>query len=148
MSRYVLVGLASNQTSPAYLYPNSNESTTIAQVFKLKEKTKSGPPSLQHIRNIEVNRGEEYFSLTSIKWLPNPGEGLIYGTNRGHLLMCRPYAKDTVESNHCHSNQSNQHRSTTGTQTCHQRTGTLSIGTQTSEALLLVNNAYNETDSD
>lgn len=148
MSRYVLVGLASTQANQAYFYHNSNESTTIAQVFKLKEKTKSSPPSLQHIRNIDVNRGDEYFSLTSIKWLPNPGEGLIYGTNRGHLLMCRPYAKDVaIESNSPHSHPSHQHRSTTGTQTYSQR-GTLSIGTQTSDALLLVNNAYSASDSD
>lgn len=131
MSRYILVGLASPQASHFFHHPN--EPVIIGQVFKLNEKSKSSPPTLQHIKNIEVLRGDEYFSLTSIKWLPNPGQGLIYATNRGHLVMCRPNTKNLVDYHPSYSNP-NHLRSTTGTQTCSLRTGTLSIGTQTTDA--------------
>ncbi|XP_074604087.1 activating molecule in BECN1-regulated autophagy protein 1-like [Brevipalpus obovatus] len=130
MSRYILVGLASPHASHFFHHPN--EPVITGQVFKLNEKSKSSPPTLQHIKNIEVLRGDEYFSLTSIKWLPNPGQGLIYATNRGHLVMCRPNARNLVDYHPSYSNP-NHSRSTTGTQTCSLRTGTLSIGTQTTD---------------
>lgn len=142
MSRYIVVGLTSPRTSQAHLYSSSNEAITIAQVFKLNERSKSTLPSLQHIRNIDVLRGNEYFSLNSIRWLPNSGEGFIYGTNRGHLIICRPRPKDSRSS-------VSSHRSTTGTQTYPQRTGTLSIGTQTSDVSNFATNLYHSSsDSD
>lgn len=136
MARYIVVGLTSPRTSQNHIPPSTNESITIAQIFKLNERSKSTLPSLQHIRNIDVLRGDDYFSVNSIRWLPNSGEGLVYGTNRGHLVICRPRSKDSRSSNI-------SHRSTTGTQTYPPRAGTLSIGTQTSDASNLVLNVYN-----
>ncbi|RWS08620.1 activating molecule in BECN1-regulated autophagy protein 1-like protein [Dinothrombium tinctorium] len=149
LSRYVVVGLTSPRTSQIYVYPPSSEPVTIAQVFKLSGHSKSTIPSFQHIRNIEVPRGDDVFNLNSICWLPNSGEGLIYGTNKGHLVICRP------SSNESNRSPGFSRRSTTGTQTYPQRTGTLSIGTQTTDAIplsqpleTLVERVENSSDSD
>ena len=31
-----------------------------------------------------------HVSANSGRFLPSPGHGLVYGTNRGHLIFCRP----------------------------------------------------------
>ncbi|RWS21664.1 activating molecule in BECN1-regulated autophagy protein 1-like protein [Leptotrombidium deliense] len=142
LSRYVVVGLTSPRSSQIYVYPPSTEPVTIAQVFKLSGHSKSTIPSFQHIRNIEVPRGDDVFNLNSICWLPNSGEGLIYGTNKGHLVICRPCSSESNRS------PGFSRRSTTGTQTYPQRTGTLSIGTQTTDALPLPDSVEVSSDSD
>ena len=31
-----------------------------------------------------------HVSINSARWLPDPGLGLAYGTNKGDLVICRP----------------------------------------------------------
>lgn len=31
-----------------------------------------------------------HVSINSARWLPDPGMGLAYGTNKGDLVICRP----------------------------------------------------------
>lgn len=31
-----------------------------------------------------------HVSINSARWLPEPGMGLAYGTNKGDLVICRP----------------------------------------------------------
>lgn len=31
-----------------------------------------------------------HVSVNSARWLPGSGEGIVYGTNRGDLHICRP----------------------------------------------------------
>lgn len=31
-----------------------------------------------------------HISINSARWLPEPGLGLAYGTNKGDLVICRP----------------------------------------------------------
>jgi activator-of-BECN1-regulated-autophagy protein 1 len=31
-----------------------------------------------------------HVSINSARWLPEPGLGLAYGTNKGDLVICRP----------------------------------------------------------
>lgn len=64
---------------------NEHESI-IAQVFK-----RSSRDSLEHVRNISISRGDQVTSVNSIRWLPRPGQGFIYGTNRGQLVIARPF---------------------------------------------------------
>lgn len=135
LSRFVVVGLTTPRTHQPYSFPPSNESVTVGQVFQLNDREKESP-SLEHVRNINVSRGDESFSLNSIRWLPNPGEGFIYGTNRGHLIICRPEASMRSASSKLMA-CGLRHSSTMGTQTfpsltmaIPQRSGT-SIGTQT-----------------
>ena len=98
LSRYIAVGLTTPRATQVYSYPPVDESVTIGQIFQLNDADKSCP-SLQHVRNINVSRGDEAFSLNSIRWLPQAGEGFIYGTNRGHLVICRPEASVKVCNN-------------------------------------------------
>lgn len=146
LSRYVVVGL----TSPRSITETySSADVTIGQVFQLKESTSSEDPStasqcLQHVRNINVSRGEEdihfNFSLNSIRWLPHVGGGFVYGTNRGHLVICRPKRSDLDDRNDDLKRPYSSNRST-GTQTTLTASpsrnhsgrsgGSLSIGTQT-----------------
>lgn len=44
---------------------------------------------LQFLRDIEVISDHRHTSLNCIRWLPYPGQGLIYGTNRGQLNILR-----------------------------------------------------------
>ncbi|KAI1304191.1 Activating molecule in BECN1-regulated autophagy protein 1 [Halotydeus destructor] len=144
LSRYVVVGLTSPRTPQMYSYPPSTESATVAQVLKLSGRSKAALPCFEHVRNIDVQRGDDFFSLNSIRWLPGSGEGLIYGTNRGHLIVCRPNAMD-AEALHNRQKSTGFHHgissiirnnsATTGTQTssvsASRANRTLSIGTQT-----------------
>jgi len=151
LGRYVVVGLNTSRSPLLYVYPGiAGEPVTIAQVFRLHSSGGIGPESklnscFQHVRNMQVERGEESFNLNSIRWLPCSGEGLIYGTNRGHLVICRPSPKEADEKDN-----SKEFRSTTGTQTGLEqvttRRGTLSIGTQTSEAALQMEEETEEED--
>lgn len=137
LSQFVVVGLTTPRVHQPYSFPPSNESVTVGQVFQLNDREKESP-SLEHVRNINVSRGDESFSLNSIRWLPNAGEGFIYGTNRGHLVICRPEASiKSASSKLMAAGLLSRNSNSTGTQTfpsltmaIPQRAGT-SIGTQT-----------------
>lgn len=137
LSQFVVVGLTTPRAHQPYSFPPSNESVTVGQVFQLNDREKESP-SLEHVRNINVSRGDESFSLNSIRWLPHAGEGFIYGTNRGHLVICRPEASmKSASSKLMAAGLLSRNSNSTGTQTfpsltmaIPQRVGT-SIGTQT-----------------
>ncbi|XP_023211951.1 uncharacterized protein LOC111614818 [Centruroides sculpturatus] len=85
LGRYIIVGLGSSR-----LYLSSAERETVAQIFKLESNNKCN--TLLHVRNLsQQGLGQQLqVSLNSVRWLPQPGQGLIYGTNRGCLCICRP----------------------------------------------------------
>jgi activator-of-BECN1-regulated-autophagy protein 1 len=117
LSRYIVVGLSTPRSVYSMSYPPAEESVTVGQVFQLSDAEKSCP-RLEHVRNINVSRGDESFSLNSIRWLPHAGDGFIYGTNRGHLVICRPEASVKCCNNpwSASGNVGNS-RTSTGTQT-------------------------------
>lgn len=78
---YVVVGLTCQKSS--FVSDISSDTMVIARVLKL-----NGPNSLEHVRDISINRN--VMSLNLIKWLPRSGQGLIYGTSRGQLIIARP----------------------------------------------------------
>lgn len=85
MARYLVVGFASHM--PRLVAHNTKQ--VVAQIFKFCEKPhfhKQGQAGhLQYLRDIEVSSDQRHTSLNCIRWLPYPGQGLIYGTNRGQL---------------------------------------------------------------
>ncbi|XP_064456475.1 activating molecule in BECN1-regulated autophagy protein 1-like isoform X2 [Ornithodoros turicata] len=103
MARYLVVGFASTRA----LFPSDRE--VVAQIFKLgsadvcalsSEDGSSGRGLLQHVGNMSQPGGTQPpVSLNSVRWLPRPGEGLIYGTNRGTLCICRPQKPILKEDN-------------------------------------------------
>lgn len=91
LSRYIVVGLASSR----YVSPQRE---VVAQIFRLGERPKQGQTGsvlLEHVGNMSqpllgASGPNQLISLNCVRWLPNPGEGLVYGTNRGTLCICRP----------------------------------------------------------
>lgn len=119
LSRYIAVGLSTPRSVYSFSYPPADESVTVGQIFQLSDQDKPCP-RLEHVRNINVSRGDESFSLNSIRWLPHAGEGFIYGTNRGHLVICRPEASMRYCNNPWSSSGTSlsyNSRTSTGTQT-------------------------------
>lgn len=89
LARYLVVGFAATRGYFPY------EREVVAQIFKLSPADTSAVPTssglLQHVGNMSQQGGSQPpVSLNSVRWLPRPGEGLIYGTNRGSLCICRP----------------------------------------------------------
>lgn len=111
ISRYVVVGFTNTRTFADPTSVDVADSVTVGQVFRLTHVEKDPMPRLHHVRNISISRGDEPFNLNSIRWLPHPGQGFIYGTSRGHMVICRT-------SHEVHNNAK-------------AKTKTLSIGTQT-----------------
>ncbi|XP_018496646.1 activating molecule in BECN1-regulated autophagy protein 1-like [Galendromus occidentalis] len=91
LSRYVVVGLASSR----YMSPQRE---VVTQIFRLGERPTNGQTGsslLEHVANMSqpllgAHASQQLISLNCVRWLPNPGEGLVYGTNRGTLCICRP----------------------------------------------------------
>ncbi|KAH7966773.1 hypothetical protein HPB49_019384 [Dermacentor silvarum] len=94
LARYLVVGFAATR---GYF---TQEREVVAQIFKLTPPDAEGSSSsssscgqLQQVGNLSQpggTVGQPPVSLNSVRWLPRPGEGLIYGTNRGSLCICRP----------------------------------------------------------
>ncbi|XP_070388486.1 activating molecule in BECN1-regulated autophagy protein 1-like isoform X1 [Dermacentor albipictus] len=94
LARYLVVGFAATR---GYF---TQEREVVAQIFKLTPPDAEGSSSsssscgqLQQVGNLSQpggTAGQPPVSLNSVRWLPRPGEGLIYGTNRGSLCICRP----------------------------------------------------------
>ncbi|CAH1257127.1 AMBRA1 [Branchiostoma lanceolatum] len=88
LGNYVLVGLASRM-----LHWQLVDKQMVAQVFQLRpaaEKALEG--TLVHVQNVMHHCDPErrsHVSVNSACWLPGTGRGLVYGTNRGHLQICR-----------------------------------------------------------
>lgn len=91
LSRYIVVGLASSR----YISPQRE---VVAQIFRLGARPvqgQTGSVLLEHVGNMSQplvgsSASHQLSSLNCVRWLPNPGEGLVYGTNRGTLCICRP----------------------------------------------------------
>uniref|UniRef100_A0A6I8QJ19 Activating molecule in BECN1-regulated autophagy protein 1 n=1 Tax=Xenopus tropicalis TaxID=8364 RepID=A0A6I8QJ19_XENTR len=93
MGRYVMVGLASRRI---LLHPSTEH--MVAQVFRL-QKPHGGETSMRRVFNVLYPMPADqrrHVSINSARWLPEPGLGLAYGTNKGDLVICRPEAFDNV----------------------------------------------------
>ncbi|XP_074765607.1 activating molecule in BECN1-regulated autophagy protein 1 isoform X3 [Athene noctua] len=89
MGRYVMVGLASRRI---LLHPSSEH--MVAQVFRLQQPH-GGETSMRRVFNVLYPMPADqrrHVSINSARWLPEPGLGLAYGTNKGDLVICRPEA--------------------------------------------------------
>lgn len=92
-SGYVMVGLAAKQLSWVFT-PNQ----LVAQILKLDNKY-AGEKSMQHITDVMHPCDMDirtHVSVNSARWMPGSGEGIVYGTNRGDLHVCRPGTKKSV----------------------------------------------------
>ncbi|KAM4720883.1 activating molecule in BECN1-regulated autophagy protein 1 isoform 2-T2 [Rhinophrynus dorsalis] len=93
MGRYVMVGLASRRI---LLHPSTEH--MVAQVFRL-QKPHGGETSMRRVFNVLYPMPADqrrHVSINSARWLPEPGLGLAYGTNKGDLVICRPEAFDNL----------------------------------------------------
>ncbi|XP_046987687.1 uncharacterized protein LOC124591436 [Schistocerca americana] len=85
--RHLLVGLASRRI----VLPTDRP--TVAQIFRMEDakpgRSIGGRGRLCHLRDIEQNRENSFTSLNCIRWAPEPGQGLVYGTNTGTLKVLR-----------------------------------------------------------
>ncbi|XP_051540754.1 activating molecule in BECN1-regulated autophagy protein 1A-like isoform X2 [Myxocyprinus asiaticus] len=87
MGRYVMVGLASRRI----LLHQINDHM-VAQVFRLQQPH-VGETSMRRVFDVVYPMASDqrrHVSINSARWLPEPGLGLAYGTNKGDLIICRP----------------------------------------------------------
>ncbi|KAM3869909.1 activating molecule in BECN1-regulated autophagy protein 1B [Diretmus argenteus] len=87
MGCYVMVGLASRRI---LLHPSTDH--MVAQVFRLQQPH-GGETSIRMVFNVVYPMAPDqrrHVSINSARWLPDPGMGLAYGTNKGDLVICRP----------------------------------------------------------
>ncbi|CAG5958424.1 unnamed protein product, partial [Menidia menidia] len=87
MGCYVMVGLASRRI---LLHPTTDH--MVAQVFRLQQPH-GGETSMRMVFNVVYPMAPDqrrHVSINSARWLPDPGMGLAYGTNKGDLVLCRP----------------------------------------------------------
>lgn len=92
LSNYVLVGLAAKRLAWV-LMPKQ----MVAQVYKLKTAC-AGEDSMEPICDLMHPCGLDirtHVSVNSARWLPNVGDGIVYGTNKGDLHICRPGDDET-----------------------------------------------------
>uniref|UniRef100_A0A673JEN8 Activating molecule in BECN1-regulated autophagy protein 1-like n=1 Tax=Sinocyclocheilus rhinocerous TaxID=307959 RepID=A0A673JEN8_9TELE len=90
MGCYVMVGLASRRI---LLHPTTDH--MVAQVFRLQQPH-GGETSIRMMFNVVYPMAPDqrrHVSINSARWLPEPGMGLAYGTNKGDLVICRPILK-------------------------------------------------------
>ncbi|XP_054282896.1 activating molecule in BECN1-regulated autophagy protein 1-like isoform X2 [Macrosteles quadrilineatus] len=85
-TRHLVVGLASRRVALV-----SSDRHTNAQVFQLEGALlgQGGLGRLRHQRDLDLTRHLGFMSLNCIRWAPSPGQGLVYGTNTGHLRILR-----------------------------------------------------------
>uniref|UniRef100_A0A4W4FHR1 Autophagy/beclin-1 regulator 1b n=1 Tax=Electrophorus electricus TaxID=8005 RepID=A0A4W4FHR1_ELEEL len=92
MGCYVMVGLASRRI---LLHPSTDH--MVAQVFRLQQPH-GGETSIRMVYNVVYPMAPDqrrHVSINSARWLPEPGMGLAYGTNKGDLVICRPVDGDS-----------------------------------------------------
>ncbi|XP_033741776.1 uncharacterized protein LOC117328359 [Pecten maximus] len=93
-TNFVMVGLAAKRLSWVF---TSNQ--LVAQVYKMDtelagEKSTTHVSDIMHPCDMDIRT---HVSVNSARWLPGVGDGIIYGTNRGDLHICRPGAKKESE---------------------------------------------------
>uniref|UniRef100_A0AAR2L3X6 Autophagy/beclin-1 regulator 1b n=1 Tax=Pygocentrus nattereri TaxID=42514 RepID=A0AAR2L3X6_PYGNA len=92
MGRYVMVGLASRRILLHHVTDHM-----VAQVFRLQQPH-GGETSMRRVFDVVYPMGTDqrrHVSINSARWLPEPGMGLAYGTNKGDLVICRPFNGQT-----------------------------------------------------
>lgn len=86
-NQHVLVGLAAKRLIWVF---TTNQ--LVAQIYKL-DAEKAGENSTKHVMDImhpcDIDI-RSHVSVNSARWLPTPGHGVVYGTNRGDLQICKP----------------------------------------------------------
>lgn len=85
-NNHILVCLAARRLTWVF-----SSQQLVGQIFKL-EKKHAGENSMKHIKDVDHTCNSEirtHVSGNSARWLPLPGQGLVYGTNRGDLNICR-----------------------------------------------------------
>lgn len=78
LSRHLLVGLASRRVSIV-----THDRWAMARIFKIEQKDVPGD-RLPMIRELDQSRDSR---INCIRWLPYSGQGIIYGTNTGQLIV-------------------------------------------------------------
>ncbi|CAG2197955.1 Activating molecule in BECN1-regulated autophagy protein 1 [Mytilus edulis] len=85
-NQHVLVGLAAKRLIWVF---TTNQ--LVGQIYKLDNantgKTLKHVMDIMHPCDIDIR---SHVSVNSARWMPTPGHGLVYGTNRGDLQICRP----------------------------------------------------------
>uniref|UniRef100_A0A6Q2ZJP4 Autophagy/beclin-1 regulator 1b n=1 Tax=Esox lucius TaxID=8010 RepID=A0A6Q2ZJP4_ESOLU len=97
MSRYVMVGLASRR-----ILLHHTTDHMVAQVFRL-QRPHGGETSMRRMFDVVYPMAADqrrHVSINSARWLPEPGQGLAYGTNKGDLVICRPVWQNRWEPQH------------------------------------------------
>ncbi|RZC40758.1 uncharacterized protein BDFB_003480 [Asbolus verrucosus] len=84
LSRHLVVGLASRRVS---IVPSDR--WTMARIFIIDQKNVPGDrlPVLRELGQNRDSRATNYKSVNCIRWLPTSGQGLIYATNTGQLVI-------------------------------------------------------------
>ncbi|KAK9888730.1 hypothetical protein WA026_000956 [Henosepilachna vigintioctopunctata] len=82
--RHLVVGLASRRVS---IVPS--ERWIMARIFKIEQKDIPGDrlPIIKEIDQARDGRATSHKSVNCIRWLPSSGQGLIYATNTGQLVI-------------------------------------------------------------
>uniref|UniRef100_A0A8C7DAK9 Autophagy/beclin-1 regulator 1a n=1 Tax=Oncorhynchus kisutch TaxID=8019 RepID=A0A8C7DAK9_ONCKI len=94
MGHYVMVGLASRR-----ILLHHTTDHMVAQVLRLQQPH-GGETSMRRMFDVVYPMASDqrrHVSINSARWLPEPGLGLAYGTNKGDLVICRPVSCQ----NHC-----------------------------------------------
>uniref|UniRef100_A0A673XEG8 Autophagy/beclin-1 regulator 1a n=1 Tax=Salmo trutta TaxID=8032 RepID=A0A673XEG8_SALTR len=87
MGHYVMVGLASRR-----ILLHHSTDHMVAQVLRLQQPH-GGETSMRRMFDVVYPMAADqrrHVSINSARWLPEPGLGLAYGTNKGDLVICRP----------------------------------------------------------
>uniref|UniRef100_A0A673X454 Autophagy/beclin-1 regulator 1a n=1 Tax=Salmo trutta TaxID=8032 RepID=A0A673X454_SALTR len=90
MGHYVMVGLASRR-----ILLHHSTDHMVAQVLRLQQPH-GGETSMRRMFDVVYPMAADqrrHVSINSARWLPEPGLGLAYGTNKGDLVICRPHSE-------------------------------------------------------
>ncbi|KAL3283034.1 hypothetical protein HHI36_006193 [Cryptolaemus montrouzieri] len=84
LGRHLVVGLASRRVS---IVPS--ERWVMARIFKIEQNDMPGDrlPLVRELDQTRDGRATSHKSVNCIRWLPTSGQGLIYATNTGQLVI-------------------------------------------------------------
>uniref|UniRef100_A0A673XEU8 Autophagy/beclin-1 regulator 1a n=1 Tax=Salmo trutta TaxID=8032 RepID=A0A673XEU8_SALTR len=94
MGHYVMVGLASRR-----ILLHHTTDHMVAQVLRLQQPH-GGETSMRRMFDVVYPMASDqrrHVSINSARWLPEPGLGLAYGTNKGDLVICRPGRESWID---------------------------------------------------
>nr|XP_002128991.1 activating molecule in BECN1-regulated autophagy protein 1 [Ciona intestinalis] len=86
---YLAVGVKNRPYLPEAL---STSRSPMAQILKLNKNGENNysPVVNQIMHPINPDTPHRFVSINTVAWLPNIGDGLLYGTNNGELRICQP----------------------------------------------------------